>query len=84
MLQILEVLGGMTAVHLGMMELHGDGKPHLEPTFAIAAPGQEGVIEYWLTMLSSWVAVMAEVPIIIASSSNELSQVSMAACVNRS
>lgn len=35
----------MTAIHLGMMELHGDGKPHLEPTFAIAAPSQEGVIE---------------------------------------
>lgn len=45
LLQILKILGGMTAVHLGMMELHGDGKPHLEPTFAIATPSQEGVIE---------------------------------------
>lgn len=45
LLQILEILGGMTAIHLGMMELHGDGKPHLEPTFAIATPSQEGVIE---------------------------------------
>jgi len=35
----------MAPIHLGMMELHGDGKGYFEPTFTIAAPRQEGVIE---------------------------------------
>ena len=33
----------MGAVHLGVVELEGDGQSHFEPMLAISAPGQEGV-----------------------------------------
>ena len=36
---------GMPSVHLGMMELKGDGERGFQPTLAIAAPGQEGIGE---------------------------------------
>ena len=35
----------MLAVHLGMVKLEGDGQGRLQPTFAIAAPSQEGIVE---------------------------------------
>ena len=35
----------MRAVHLGVMELKGNGEGCFQPTLTIAAPGQEGAVE---------------------------------------
>ena len=35
----------MLAVHLGVVELEGDGERGLQPSFAITAPSQEGIVE---------------------------------------
>jgi hypothetical protein len=35
----------MRAVHLGMMELEGDGERGLQPAFAVTTPCQEGIGE---------------------------------------
>ena len=45
LLQFFQQSGGVFAVHLGVMELERDGKRGLQPAFAIAAPGHEGVVE---------------------------------------
>ena len=45
LLQFFKEVGGMAAVHLGMMELEGDGERGLQPALAIAAPGEEGIGE---------------------------------------
>ena len=44
LLQFFQESGGVRAVHLGMMELEGDGERHLQPAFAITAPREEGVV----------------------------------------
>ncbi len=33
----------MPSVHLGMMELKGDGERGFQPASAVTAPGQEGI-----------------------------------------
>ena len=33
----------MRAVHLGVVELEGDGQGGLKPAFTVTAPGEEGV-----------------------------------------
>ena len=35
----------MRAVHLGMMEMEGDGERGLQPAFAVTTPCQEGIGE---------------------------------------
>ena len=35
----------MLTVHLGVMELEGDGERRLQPAFAVAAPSEEGIGE---------------------------------------
>ena len=35
----------MRAVHLGVMELEGDGQGRLQPALAVTAPSQEGIGE---------------------------------------
>ena len=45
LLQFFKEMCGMPSVHLGMMELKGDGERGFQPTLAIAAPGQEGIGE---------------------------------------
>ena len=42
-LQFFQELGGVGTVHLGVMKLEGDGQGGLQPTFTIAAPGEEGI-----------------------------------------
>ena len=42
-LQFFQEPGGVGAVHLGVMKLEGDGQGGLQPTFTIAAPGEEGI-----------------------------------------
>ena len=44
-LQFFQEPGSVRAVHLGMMELEGDGQSYFEPMLAITAPGQEGIGE---------------------------------------
>ena len=34
----------MSAIHLGVMELEGDGECRLKPAFTVTAPGQKGVV----------------------------------------
>ena len=44
-LQFFQESGGVLAIHLGVVELEGDGERRLQPAFAVAAPGQEGIVE---------------------------------------
>ncbi len=44
-LQGIEEGGGMGAVHLGVMELEGDGEDGFEETFPVLSPDHEGVVE---------------------------------------
>ena len=74
----------MSAVHLHVVELEGDGQGCPQPALAVAAPHHHRITELvgiWLTMQSSSVAVIADVPITIASSTKELWQDVLAACV---
>ena len=45
LLQFFQEAGGVLSVHLGVMKLEGDGERGLQPTFAITAPSQEGIVE---------------------------------------
>jgi hypothetical protein len=38
LLQFFQESGSVRAVHLGMMELEGDGERHLQQAFAVTAP----------------------------------------------
>ena len=44
-LQEVEEAGGVGAVHLGVVELEGEGEGGLEPVAAVFSPYQEGVVE---------------------------------------
>ena len=44
-MQFFQESGGVLAIHLGVMELEGDGQRRLQPTFAVAAPRQKGIVE---------------------------------------
>ena len=46
LLEAVEEAGGFEAVHLGMVELEGDGQRGLEESPPVFAPGKEGVGEH--------------------------------------
>jgi len=45
LLQFFKEMHGMATVHLGMMELEGDGQCHFEPMYAISAPHHHRIVE---------------------------------------
>ena len=49
----------MFAVHLGVMELEGDRQCGLQPTFAIAAPSQKGIVEDATVLVDNTVELRA-------------------------
>ena len=44
-LQQFEEAGGVGSVHLGVMELEGDGKECLKPWSMVASPDEEWIVE---------------------------------------
>ena len=83
-MKFVEEPGGMSAVHLNVVELEGDAQSRLQPAFAVAAPHHHRITELvgvLVTMQSSSVAVIADVPITIAPSTKLLWQEILADCV---
>ena len=58
-LQFFQEPGGVLAVHLGVMELEGDGQRCLQPSFAITAPDQEGAVEDAAILIGNTVELCA-------------------------
>ena len=45
LLKFFQKTGGLATVHLGVVELEGDGQGCLEPAFAVSAPRHKGIVE---------------------------------------
>ena len=45
LLQFFQETGSLATVHLGMVELEGDGQRGLEPAFAVSAPRHKGIVK---------------------------------------
>ena len=46
LLKLFQEACGMSAVHLGVMELEGDGESGLPPSLAVFSPHDHGVAEF--------------------------------------